>query len=119
MAGEFIDLQRRFRPATTEDEERPFRGLFGDSLKLDGTWSHLQRKRRVVILAEAGSGKSTEFWRPAPFLRSDGKFAFYASVRDIAQSGLESALPAADRCRFGDWKADPEAECWLFIDSVD
>src|SRR3954470_12480018 len=97
MAGEFIDLQRRFRPATTEDDERPFRGLFGDSLKLDGTWSDLLQKRRVIILAEAGSGKSSEFERQAQTLRGEGKFAFYASVRDVAQSGLESALPAAHR----------------------
>jgi len=119
MAGEFIELQRHFRPAPIEDDERPFRGLFGDGLKLDGIWSDLLKKRRVIILAEAGSGKSSEFKRQAQSLRGDGKFAFYASVRDVTQSGLESALPAADRRRFGEWRADPDAECWFFIDSVD
>ena len=118
MTGKLIDLHRRFRPAT-EDDELPIRGLFDSELKLDGTWSDLRQKRRVIILAEAGSGKSSEFLRQRDTLRTEGLFAFYASVRDVAQGGLEAALPPPDRRRFVEWKADPNAECWLFIDSVD
>ena len=118
MTGELIDLGRRFRPAT-EDEERPFLGLFDNELKLDGTWSDLRKKRRVIVLAEAGSGKSSEFRGQRDGLRAEGKFAFYVSVRDVAQAGLEAALPPADRSQHAEWKADPDAECWLFVDSVD
>lgn len=118
MTEEFIDLRRRFRPAT-EDGARVSRGLFDSKFKPDRTWPDLHEKRRVIILAEAGSGKSSEFRGQVRAIRAEGKFAFFVTVRDVAQTGLEAALPAAERSRFAEWRADPEAECWLFIDSVD
>jgi hypothetical protein len=42
MFGEHYDLSRRFRPATKEgDEDRPFRGLFGDDLTGTPAWPEL------------------------------------------------------------------------------
>ncbi len=113
-----VSLNRRFRRAT-ENDERPFRGLFGGDFNLYPTWTDLLELRRVVVLAEAGSGKSTEFESQCAALRSAGKFAFSASVRDVAQAGLEGALVPSERGRLAVWKADDAAECWLFIDSVD
>ena len=113
-----ISLNRRFRRAT-ENDERPFHGLFGGDFNLYPTWANLLEMRRVVVLAEAGSGKSTEFETQCAALNAAGKFAFTASVRDVAQVGLESALVPAQRARLAAWKADATAECWLFIDSVD
>ncbi len=53
-------------------------------------WDELIGKRRVVILAEAGSGK---------FHGNGGegqpRFAFYASLEDVGCEGLEDVL----RCR--------------------
>lgn len=119
MTGHSIELGRRFRPAADEDEDRPFRGLFDSGHRLDGKWADLLSKRRVIVLAEAGSGKSSEFRRQRDALVSEGKFAFGVSVRDVAQAGVQSALPPAERGAFAQWRDDPEAECWLFIDSVD
>ena len=113
-----IPLNRRFRRAT-EDDERPFRGLFGGGFNLYPTWPDLLGMRRVVILAEAGSGKSTEFKTQCAALKAAGKFAFSASVRDVAQAGLATALVPAERARLATWQADEGAECWLFVDSVD
>lgn len=62
MFSEHYDLSRRFRPATKErDEDRPIRGLFGDDLKGTPGWPELLEKRRTIVLAEAGNGKSSEF----------------------------------------------------------
>lgn len=117
MTGELIDLNRRFRPAT-EDDGRRFHGLFGHD-KLSSTWPDLLAKRRVVILAEAGSGKSTEFERQQAAVASEGRFSFIVTVRDVADAGLEGAMPPEMRLAFGEWRASPDAECWLFVDSVD
>lgn len=113
-----VSLNRRFRRAT-ENDERPFRGLFGSDFTLYPTWRDLLEMRRVVVLAEAGSGKSTEFESQCAALKADRKFAFSASVRDVAQAGLAGALVPAERARLAAWKADETAESWLFIDSVD
>ncbi len=89
-----VPLNRRFRRAT-ENDERPFRGLFGGDINLNPTWPDLLELRRVVILAEAGSGKSTEFKTQCATLKAAGKFAFLASVQDVAQAGplLRSSAP--------------------------
>ncbi len=79
----------------------------------------VRKKRRVVILAEAGSGKSSEFRGQGAALRAEGKFAFNVSVAAVAKYGLEGALPPKDRPEFAEWKAEPDAECWIFVDSVD
>jgi hypothetical protein len=120
MFGEHYELSRRFRPATKEgDEDRPFRGLFGDDLKGTPAWPELLEKRRTIVLAEAGSGKSSEFDYQCSALRQANKFAFKATVRDVADAGLEASLVPTDRARFAQWRADPDSPCWLFVDSVD
>lgn len=83
--NEAVSLNRRFRRAT-ENDERPFCGLFGDDFNLYPTWRDLLEMRRVVILAEAGSGKSTEFRSQCAALKAADKFALSASVHDVEGS---------------------------------
>lgn len=116
MAGKHIDLDRQFVEASG-DEDRQFRHLFASgSGRL--TWKEVLSKPRVVVLAEAGSGKSSEFDHQRDLLVTDGQFAFGASVSLVARSGLAGALTPSDRKRLDLWKGS-DAPCWLFIDSVD
>ncbi len=46
-------------------------------------WDELLQKRRVVILAEAGSGKSTEMAERARIIDSRGCYGFPASLEDV------------------------------------
>lgn len=61
------------------------------------SWNDLLNKRRVVVLAEARSGKTEELEAQAALLRADGKFSFYAKVQDVGRDGLRSALRIDDR----------------------
>lgn len=81
-------------------------------------WPELLAKRRVVILAEAGSGKTEELTEQARLQTSAGKFAFYATVQDVGRDGLENALRPADRERLNAWRSGDEPG-WFFIDSID
>ncbi len=81
-------------------------------------WDELLAIRRVVILAEAGSGKTEELRERARLLLAAGKFAFYATVQDVGRDGLESALRLADRRSLHDWRASDEPG-WFFVDSID
>jgi len=117
MVGKHIDLNREFIRAAERDEE-PYLGLFG--FERGGlTWKDLLEKPCVVILAEAGSGKSEEFDHQRGILIASGNFAFGASVSNVARLGLKRSLAHADRATFEAWKASDDALCWLFIDSVD
>ena len=81
-------------------------------------WPDLLAKRRVVILAEAGSGKTEELTEQARMQAAAGKFAFYATVQDVGRDGLTSALRAADLERLNAWRSSSEPG-WFFIDSID
>ncbi len=81
-------------------------------------WTDLLAKRRIVILAEAGSGKTEELTEQACLQTAAGKFAFYATVQDVGRDGLESALRPADRARLNAWRSSSESG-WFFIDSID
>jgi hypothetical protein len=74
----FIDLNRSFAPMA---RDRDFSDESFDvhlELGLPGKvhWKELLEKPRVVILAEAGAGKTREFKEIALRLQREGKFAF-------------------------------------------
>ena len=79
-----IPLNRRFyewRDSAAEiADSRRLLGLSGGTLG----WSDLLTRRRVVILAEAGSGKTEELSEQTRQLKAAGKFAFYMTVQDLS-----------------------------------
>ncbi|WP_343654394.1 hypothetical protein [Paraburkholderia caribensis] len=114
---EFIPLNRRFYEWHDESRD-PALHLRFSSPESGLTWQDLHQRRRVVILAEAGSGKSVELIHQAQELSAAGKFAFYATVQDVAHRGLNRALRRADQERLAAWKAGDQP-AWFFIDSID
>ena len=82
------------------------------------SWADVRAKSRVVILAEAGSGKTIELKEQARALAAEGRYAFYATVQDVAREGLRLALSAAERAKFHEWKSSDQV-AWLFVDSID
>ena len=81
-------------------------------------WDGVLAQRRVVLLAEAGSGKTEEMREQDRIRNAAGQFAVYATVEDVDRDGLEGALGAGDRARLATWRAADNAG-WFFIDSVD
>ena len=81
-------------------------------------WETISARRRVVILAEAGSGKTVEMREQARLRTEAGQFAFYATVEDVGRDGLDSALGHADRARLVSWRGSDDS-AWFFVDSVD
>ena len=92
-----ISLNRRF--VEWDEKELPdpeIRRAFG--LDEGGVgWDELLLKRRVVILAEAGSGKSTEMAERARITAANHCFSFHATVEDVGRDGLEQALSVVGR----------------------
>jgi hypothetical protein len=113
-----VELNRRF--VRCGDDERSDPDLIAHSGRTAGTlgWDDLLAKRRVVFLAEAGSGKTTEMEARARALAAEGRAAFYATVEDVGRRGMEAALRHPDRAQLTAWRAS-EQDAWFFIDSVD
>jgi hypothetical protein len=113
-----IALDRRFfewRKGELSDPDLVLRwGLTKDLMPWDGVLA----RRRIVLLAEAGSGKTEEMREQARVRTATGQFAVYATVEDVDRDGLEGALGAADRARFANWRGTDNPG-WFFIDSID
>lgn len=117
---EFIQLGRCFRKLTRAELEDPelliqfaVHGL-GDQL----TWEEVVKLPRVVLLAEAGSGKTREMQEQARQLREKGKPAFFIPLDDLGHEEISSLLPIAEEELFKAWKVS-SGPAWFFLDSVD
>jgi hypothetical protein len=114
-----VELNRTFwRLGDTEDgdpEALQIRAAFG----LEGEdWTKLLERSRVVVLAEAGAGKSREFRETARRLRREGKSAFFCRIEDLAELPLADALEEGSAAEFEIWLGG-ENTGWFFLDSVD
>jgi len=82
------------------------------------SWDDVSARRRVVLLAEAGSGKTEEMREQARLRVAAAQHAFFATVEDVAEDGLDGALRAAERPRLAAWRTSDQ-DAWFFIDSID
>lgn len=116
-ASTYVDLDRRFQSMSeTDAEQLEVLDMFPE-YRSGLKWTDILLKRRVVILAEAGSGKSRELEHQAIKLREQGKIAFLAALEDVGKIGLEQALLAGHEA-FIAWKTSDQ-EAWFFLDSID
>jgi hypothetical protein len=119
---DYVDLNRRFVEINEKEELDPdtYQSLAG--LKSFGfLWEDLLKKSRVVILAEAGMGKTEELKAQTRKLRKDGKYAFFCRIEDLAEEGLVNSLdidPCQDEELFEDWQRSSQPG-YFFLDSVD
>ena len=114
---EYVDLKRNFVAIDKNSEPELRAGwLWGGSNGGWLKWSDLLDHDRVVLLAEAASGKSEEFKHTAAGMRTKGNVAFYTTIEQLTDSGL--SLGPELRPLWDSWKAGSE-HAWFFLDSVD
>ncbi|HEX5872508.1 MAG TPA: hypothetical protein VFY65_18895, partial [Longimicrobium sp.] len=113
-----VDLDRHFVPLRPDVEALDWGAEMGRRYGGWLGWDELLTKRRVVLLAEARSGKTEEFRMRAAALRDSGMAGFFLRVEDLADGALVDGLTPEDELRFSDWKGG-DAQGWFFLDSVD
>jgi len=114
----FVQLGRTFHELAKHARE-------SDSLELNQAffagpqlgWDDLLKDYRVVILSEAGTGKTEEVRQTAKRLRAEGKKAFFVRLEHIPDD-LEEAFEVGTFVEFTEWLASTD-EAWLLLDSVD
>ena len=120
MTG-FIDLERRFHELTDQEVD-DLEDLAAWSEYVPGSttgWPELLKHDRLVLLAEAGAGKTEEMRQQAKRLSEEGKFAFFVALEDLDREPIDNILPTDEEKRFEEWKAASEVPAWFFLDSVD
>lgn len=115
---EFIQLDRTFHELALEagsNDDVDLTRLLGhrDALR----WPQLLNEYRVILLSEAGSGKTEEVRNIARDLRENGKPAFFVRIEHVCQD-FEDAFEEGSFEEFNAWAASGD-EGWLLLDSVD
>lgn len=117
----FIDLQRRFHVLTASELGEPehLAALNDFDLASGIAWTDLLRHRRVVLLAEAGAGKTREMMEQARRLAANNCFAIFVPLEGLARHPLRDLVSVEDERRIEAWKTEGHAAGYFFLDAVD
>jgi len=121
MPIEYVELNRTFFDYSSRgDESDPDTlRMIADVTGKKTDWEALLQSPHIVVLGEAGSGKTREFQERAQRLSESGEYAFFCRIEDLADEGLENALfMRNDVEKLKDY-IESESDAVFFLDSVD
>ncbi|XSG81076.1 MAG: hypothetical protein ACPW61_08200 [Methyloligella sp. ZOD6] len=121
------------KPPDTSDIERSFQDIPDDKITeaeqiaflmhlgwyKGSSWADLLKSRRVLIVSEAGAGKTYECRRLQQSLWAAGEPAFYVELADLARSNLRDLLSHDEEVRLDAWLTSQSDIATFFLDSVD
>mgnify|MGYP003836466271 CR=1 FL=1 len=114
-------IQRRFRDLArselTDIEQNFIPADHGWSR--DFGWCELLKSRRVLLISEAGAGKTHECRKQVLELWNRGEPAFYFDLAQLAQNSFEDLLSSEEEARFNAWRASQSEVATCFLDSID
>jgi hypothetical protein len=113
---DFIDLDRTFHELLRKNND-DIDINWGLYTRESFHWPDLIKKYRLIILSEAGSGKTAEIRNVADTLRKQGQSAFFLRLENIP-GNFEDAFEVGTYEAFKKWLESNE-EGWLLLDSVD
>ncbi|GLK69793.1 NACHT domain-containing protein [Hansschlegelia plantiphila] len=118
--SDFIPLYRRFHDLTEKELADPEALALTEYVPWAKTgWPEVLASKRVVVLAEAGSGKTEEMRQQAKRMVGEGKAAFFVPLERLGRERLRDCLDADEEARLDAWMADATAPGYFFLDAVD
>jgi hypothetical protein len=124
MSG-YIKLNRRFKELTNEELVDYDNQLFNNSLSFSRyhssslSWDNILEYQRVILLSDAGSGKTDELKHTASKLTKKGELAFFTPLESLQNKSFKSILNNEEKASFKEWKSNSKSRAWFFLDSVD
>ena len=118
MRRELLDLRRHFLELKETGDEEADKLLVDFGVTKPIAWDDVLQQRCVVVLGEAGTGKTTEFCQRSAILRARGVASFFVTIDDLASEGLTSSLTTTSEQQLQSWKAS-NALAYFFLDAVD
>jgi hypothetical protein len=114
----FVSLDRTFHDLAlneAEGKEAELTRLIRRDAPLQ--WPELLQESRVILLSEAGSGKTEEIRHVCRSLRRESKPAFFLRIEHLTQD-FEASFEEGSFEEFEKWVSSSH-EGWLLLDSVD
>lgn len=82
-------------------------------------WDDLLRSQRVLMISEAGAGKTYECRRQAERLWSAGEPAYFVELAALATEEFRNLLDTEEEQRLEAWLASQSEVATFFLDSID
>ncbi|NCB23493.1 MAG: hypothetical protein EOM56_11775, partial [Deltaproteobacteria bacterium] len=82
-------------------------------------WNDLLLSKRILIVSEAGAGKTYECRDQSKRLTNAGTPAFFVELSSLATVDLRDLFDFEEKARLGEWLSSPDGEATFFLDSVD
>ncbi|WP_202385480.1 NACHT domain-containing protein [Altericroceibacterium endophyticum] len=119
--SETNDIERSFQDIPddkiTEAEQTAF--LLDLGWHKGSNWADLLKSKRILIISEAGAGKTYECRTQQQVLWAAGEPAFYVELADLARNNLRELLSHDEEIRFVAWHASQSDVATFFLDSID
>ncbi len=114
----YVNLNRNFNAIPTHiNDDIDLSDVYSEGFAKDENWEDVLLKNRVIILAEAGSGKTVEIKHKSEELSDAGNNSFFIRLEDI-KDNFENAFDHGDIDLFNKWLNSSEVG-YFFLDSVD
>lgn len=82
-------------------------------------WDDLLKSKRVLIISEAGAGKTYECRKQQEKLWNEGEPAFFLELALLSQEDLREQLSPTEEERLDAWRASQSDVATFFLDSID
>lgn len=121
MLAKTKHIDRTFFDLPTDEETQIETAELLADLAIGGRtdWLTLLESERVLIVSEAGMGKTYECQRQQQRLWDEGRSAFFVELATLATDPLERQFSAEEKQRFDNWKAAQTERAYFFLDSID
>jgi hypothetical protein len=115
---DYVQLDRRF--LEVDDEIDPEEAAQKSYREMSGglTWDELYLSRIIVVLGEAGSGRTWEVRKQAERLEQCGCASFVVPLQELVTSNLQGALGDSRAPRFNTW-LNTDDEGVFFLDAAE
>lgn len=113
--------ERRFQDIPTDrvSEAEQISFLMELSWHKGVSWNDLLKSKRILIISEAGAGKTFECRKRQRALWSEGEPTFFIELADLAQRNLKDLLSVEEEARFDAWLTSQSDTATFFLDSID
>ncbi|MBL3962229.1 ATP-binding protein [Burkholderia sp. KCJ3K979] len=101
----------------TDADKQPFLTSLGWSRGL--SWNDLLQSWRVLLISEAGAGKTYECRAQAQHLSAAGEPTFFVELANLATSELRTLLDDEEENRLNTWLSSQSDVATFFLDSID
>ena len=117
--SDYIELDRKF--ASYESDligENDDMSYYLSSSRASVAWEDVLKYRCAIIIAEAGSGKTTELKHMVEKLRQQGEKAFFFDISTLAKGDFNLALGVGKQQELKVWQKGNK-QGYFFLDAVD